>query len=498
MPRFDKMITATGKRLHPVSMLYFLAHSGKELAGLLPLIPVCILLADRIFGREIARFLLTASVILAAAILLVVLAWLRWRRFVYHVEHGVLYVEHGLWVRRKVWIAKERILSLDTTISVYDRVFGLVRLEVETVGGDGKPEAVLSSITAEEAVRIQTALGWTRNAAASAQAAARADRAERPGGAIPHRMQLPLGRALVLSMTSGKFALIWLVIAGGGLKLWDQWLRDSAVWTYWYNQLMSANIFGMIAVYAAVTWLLAFAVTFFLEHGFRLEIDGDKLAIERGLWEKKRKVIATRRIQAVRVTENALHKLFGMASVRIVVAGSSDEDKKTIDLFPFVRNSELPALFETFLTDFHLPKTWNPASPRAYRSYVLFPALLSLAAAAAAILWLPTDWRWCALLFPVIVWLGGVLKFRQTAWSQEDGQLAIRYGSFSRQRVLVPRFRIQWHRTSQTPIQEGRRLATLKVAVASGKSGSAFSLRHFSASDIRELSNWLSRSEKHV
>lgn len=122
------------RRLHPVSILYFLIHSGKELAGLLPLIPFCIFLIHRVFGKEIDRIVLTACVIAAAAVMLIVFAWLRWRRFVYRVEDGVLYMEHGLWVRRKLWITKERIQSLNITVSLYDRMFGLVRLEMETSG----------------------------------------------------------------------------------------------------------------------------------------------------------------------------------------------------------------------------------------------------------------------------------------------------------------------------------------------------------------------------
>ncbi|UUZ92007.1 PH domain-containing protein [Paenibacillus sp. P25] len=167
MRRSEHEPMTSGRRLHPVSMIYFILRSGKELSGLLPLIPVCILLGDRLLGQDISRFLLTALIIGAAAILLITFAWLRWRRFMYRVEQGLLYIEHGLWVRKKLWIPRERIQSMNTTLSLYDRIFGLIRLEVETAGGDGKPEAVLSSISAAEAARIQEALGFTIASAAS-------------------------------------------------------------------------------------------------------------------------------------------------------------------------------------------------------------------------------------------------------------------------------------------------------------------------------------------
>ncbi|WP_309119080.1 PH domain-containing protein [Paenibacillus sp.] len=478
-----------GKRLHPVSMLYFLFRSGKELSGLLPLIPAVIWGADKLLGRSIERGSLTAFVVAGAAMLLISVAWIRWLRFRYRVGQGVLYIEQGLWVRRKMWIAQDRIQSLDTTVAVYDRLFGLVRLEVETAGGD--ENAVLSSIAAAEAARIQAALGLGGDAASEDAEETPAERLLPSGGA--RSMRFSLRRTLLLSVASGKFLLIWTVVVGGGVQLWDEWLRKTEIWDAMSGPLFAAGLPLAIGAFAAATWAFAVAVTFLLTYGFRLEAEGDTLTIERGVLEKKRRVIASRRIQAVQVTEHALLMPFRMASVRIVIAGGSDDENKTVDVFPLLRVSELPKLFETFLTDYRWPGSWKPVGKKAYNSYALFPALLASLAAAAAIVWLPTDWRWCALLLPPVVWAFGFMAFRQAAWSREEGLLALRNGAFSKKTVLIPRPRVQWHRRSQTPMQKGKQLATLKVAIAAGKSGTAFSLRHADADDVRALSDWLSR-----
>ncbi|WP_339274016.1 PH domain-containing protein [Paenibacillus sp. FSL W8-0426] len=499
MRRSKHTLTATDRRLHPVSMLYFLTHSGKELAGLLPLIPVCIVLANNLFGEEVNRLFLTGVIITNAIILLIVLAWLRWRRFLYRVEQGVLYIEHGLWIRQKLWISKERISSLDTSISIYDRLFGLIRLKVETAGGNDEPEAVLSSITVAEAARIQAMLGLPSDINIPCIDESRHKLAPHSeADVLSHEeLRMSLSRTLIMTLARGKLLVIWFVIAGGGLKLWDQWLRDTSAWAFIYDRLMLANMAGMITIYVILTWILAFMTTFFLDYGFRLEVDGDKITIERGFLEKKRKVIKTSRIQAVRVTENVLHQIFGMVSVRIVMSGSSEEDKKTVDLFPLVRVSELPSLLNRVLPDFTLPKAWNLVSKKGYGNYVVFPSLVCLIATAAAIVLLPTDWRWLVLFFPIVVWWRGVLEFKNAAWSQEGGeQLAIRFGSFSRQQVLIPRSRVQWHRSTQTLFQEGKQIATLRVNVASSKSGAVFLLRHAPVTDVHKLFDWLSFTRK--
>ncbi|GIO14786.1 membrane protein [Cohnella xylanilytica] len=523
-----------GRRLHPISMVYFIVRSGKELAGMLPLIPVAILLVNRLFGEAVDRALLTAAVIAAAVVAIVLFAWLRWRHFRYRVEPGVLYIEQGLWVRRKTWIAKDRVQSIHASVSLYDRFFGLVRLEVETAGGDGKPEAALSSITAEEAARVQEALGFARGSARSsardlaqgltrdpAQDSARGSArsaAHQPDASIasaapaepsghpvdadaanagqpetaspsgPPMFKLPLGRSLALSVSTAKFALLWLTIGGTALKAWDEWLKKTALWEAVLDRLGWPTA---IVLLLAGSCLLAAAAVFLLDGSFRLESQDGTLTIERGLLEKKRTVIAARRVQAVRVTENPLHRPFGLASVRIVVAGGSDEDKKTVDLFPLVRSAELPALLNAYLPDYRLPETWNPVGRGARAVYVTVPLLLCLIAAAAAIVWIPSAWSWFALLLPAAAWLNGTMELRQAAWSREERQLAIRFGGVSRQRVLIAKSRVQWQRISQNPLQEGKALATFKVALASGKSGAVFALRHAPTAEIRSLSDWL-------
>ncbi|WP_179281205.1 PH domain-containing protein [Paenibacillus sp. XY044] len=484
--------SVANRRLHPVSVLYFLIHSGKELAGLLPLIPFCIFLIHRVFGKEIDRIVLTVCVIVAAAIMLVVFACLRWRRFMYRVEDGVLYIEHGLWVRRKIWITRERIQSLDVTVSLYDRIFGLVRLEMETSGGDEEPEAVLSSISAAEAVRIQREMGMAEPEALTEIPGDSPVHNERSHAVPLNSMRLSLGQTLILSTTSGKFAVLWMVIVGGGLKLWDEWVRDTPIWDQLSPRLLVLGIPGLVVILALLSWLLAFAAAFLFESGFQVETEGRTLTIERGILEKKRTVIKPHRIQAVRITQNPLHKLFGRASVRMVIAGSSDEDKKVVDLFPLVRYDELPMRLEAFLPGFRLPKTWSRVGRQSYRSYTVLPVLICILLAAAVWLFVPGVWRWLAWVLPFLAWGVSSLEYRKAAWSREENQLHIRYGSFSEKVVLIPISKVQWHKTSQTPFQAGKELATLKVAVASGKSGEKISLRHASAADVHMITDWLS------
>ncbi|TYP74079.1 PH domain-containing protein [Paenibacillus methanolicus] len=124
----NERAAGAGRRLHPVSMLYFIGKGMKELYGWLPLIPVLALSAPKVFGPGANR-LAVASVLAGIAVLaLLAMAWVRWRKFVYRIDANGVYVEHGLWIQNRLWITKESVQSLDVKTAVYDRQFRLVTL----------------------------------------------------------------------------------------------------------------------------------------------------------------------------------------------------------------------------------------------------------------------------------------------------------------------------------------------------------------------------------
>ncbi|SDS64415.1 Uncharacterized membrane protein YdbT, contains bPH2 (pleckstrin homology) domain [Paenibacillaceae bacterium GAS479] len=147
------------KRLHPISILFFCAKGLKEMYGFLPILPLIVLWGPRVTGMEVSRFWLTLVVAILAVALLILTAWLRWSRFRYVADATAISIEHGVWTRQSMWIQRERIQSIDTTQNIADRMFGLIQLRIETAGGE-KPEAVLPSLSAAEAQRIQQTLGF--------------------------------------------------------------------------------------------------------------------------------------------------------------------------------------------------------------------------------------------------------------------------------------------------------------------------------------------------
>ncbi len=60
---------------------------------------------------------------------------LAWRRFTYRMEDDEFRVESGVITKKKKYISLERIQTVNTSEGIFQRIFGLVRVQIETAGG---------------------------------------------------------------------------------------------------------------------------------------------------------------------------------------------------------------------------------------------------------------------------------------------------------------------------------------------------------------------------
>ena len=76
---------------------------------------------------------------------------LGWIFYTYHVENKELRIHQGFIFRKKRFIPSERIQSIDFSQGVIQRPLGLVKVQIETAGGGGEPEVVMSALRRADA-----------------------------------------------------------------------------------------------------------------------------------------------------------------------------------------------------------------------------------------------------------------------------------------------------------------------------------------------------------
>ncbi|MFD0710402.1 PH domain-containing protein [Paenibacillus sp. GCM10027626] len=499
MKRSDEQSLQQLRRLHPISILFFIVKSAKDLVY-----PLIAFLVTTVFRGEV-NFVWLVAMITFFAVLLIVMGLLQWLRFGYMIENGALKVEHGVWVRKKIWISRDRVQSVDTSAGLFHRPFGLVKLQVETAGGK-KPEAILSAIAAGQAEQIRAELVLPRMAAAQKPANEMDERlngqtadpaAETPAAhkleaaADQVRSVIPLKDLLVYSSTSGQIGIV-LAVFGTVFSQLDKLLKGIDLWGFMQRFFGPTWGIWVAVIVLLLAWVTAFIATVMTEYNYTLTLKDDKLVIEKGLLERKHITIALERIQAVHLVENILRRPFGYVCIRVVTAGYGGKDGKTGLLFPVIKTSEVEAFLSRFVPQAITPAKWHTIERRALRNYLLIPVTVSLLVIIAPIVFIPDHWGWLSLLLPLIAAWWSVLRFRQAGWSLDDNQLAVRMGGFTRQTALMPKQRIQWHQVTQSPFQVRRRLATFRVALASGGAQAHFYIRHAGVQAAQQISAWLS------
>jgi putative membrane protein len=458
-------MSSKGEALHPAAIAVMAVGALREAA-----FPIVVLLGASIAGRglDTAALQRSAAYLVLGVAVASFVGLLRWRSTRYWVDETGVHWTGGIVSTKATTVPLSRIQGLDTVAGPVQRLFGVVALHVQSAGGGSKGEIVLDAVGPAAVERLRAAVGATRPEAAEA--------AERR--ALPERR---LGRRdlIVGALTAGQLGVVLPALAAstqlfGNVISSERDIEDA-------TRLLPDTPGGWelaVAALLVAAWALSAISSIVSFAGFAVARDGDRLRIRRGLLQRSDAVVPVRRIHAVRVVEGTLRRPFGLATLRLEVAGYADERSAARTLFPILPRREVAAFLAELLPELADQPDGLTAPPaRAARRYVLPWAVVGLIAGAAAWLLIPGVGPWPLLAFPLLA-LNGWWTFRAAGWRLRDGRLAMRSRVLARTTLLAPAARLQQHATAQNPLQRRAGLADLAVAV--GKSGRA-RVRHLEA-----------------
>ncbi|GIP34835.1 PH domain-containing protein [Paenibacillus sp. J2TS4] len=522
------------KRLHPVAAVLLALRTVKDF-----LLPILIIFVTQIFrgqgtSGEYYYRILFGAVFLVLAVVSGVWSWAVFR---YGTEDGKLFVYQGVFFKKRQYIPFERIQSIDLTEGVLHRLFGLVRVQVQTAGGS-KPEAVLAAVTKEAAARLQEELRGAPTAKAQAVPEdGKVDslnfrRTDEPGVGHPEAMEgqkpaypdniaasrsgqpssilsadhplkpesmpkpyptrkLPFGQLFIAGLTSGSLGVAFSLIFAGATQITEffpNWIpTNNIVQLGW--KLIVVLLLGIIlaaALVAILSAMLRFA-------NFTITRKGEELLIERGLLEIKRVTLPLRRIQAILIVEEPIWQPFGLAAVHVESVGYGNEKGESTLLFPLLRRSEIQPFLEQFTPAFVRDETrsYTPVPVKAMPGYLL-PAPVFLAIVTLLVSYF-TPWGAVGWLLVAVFLLLGWWKHRSAGWLVERDQLIFRFRRISRVTAIIPRRRIQSYSISRHPLQLRKGLCTAKATVASGGGGSELAIKGMPAEDGLSILAWYRR-----
>ena len=409
--------------------------------------------------------------------LLMISGVLDWWRFLYKVEEGEMHIKRGIFVRQNIYLTKDRIQVIDISSGVIQRLFGLVKIDIQTAGATSRA-AMIEAVPLEIAKEIKLKLSKSGSDAEVDEAAQIAN---------DHRdvYGLPNKDLLIAATTSGRFGIA-LSILGTLFSQIEPVIRESNLFEYLFSLLPSQTdtfmIVSIIVIFVVVAWLISFFSTLLMYGDFSLEIDEDELIISRGIFEKKRITVPYKRIQALFVTEGIIRQPLGYCSVHIHSAGYGDEKGSgAIVLFPLIKRSKVEALIEKVVPHYDVTLPGITPPQRALRRYMFRSAAL-LTLVTGILYWTFSLSNWVWVIPTLSVWWGWQ-TFKDAAIGWDDKNVIISNRTLSKKIAIVKRDRIQDISVSASWIQRFRNLCSTEVYVASGDHGSSFSIDDIEESD---------------
>lgn len=452
----EPVATDQPTRLHPAAIVLWPSASG--LAAL----------AAAIVAGQLA----VAPVLLAAAGLGGAASVVRYLRFRWWRSGDALIIHEGVLQTQRRVIPRPRVQSVDVVRNIGHRVFGLVELRVELIGGGGG-EGRLEALTPGDAE-------WLRQWLLSGEASTSQTAAE-PGGDEELVAHLSTGELVAAGLTGGRVGVVAVGlgaaqnILGPDLAPWVERLQGSLTAT----ALVTLGVATLV-----VAFLVSLAATAVTYWGFTVTRTEGALRVQRGLLEQRTDTVPLHRVQAVHCEENVVRRWLGLAAVKVDVAGRAggDEGQKTSVLLPVGARSEALAVMDRALDAPGLAGAELAPMPVAARSRRLVRAAIATVVAVAAAVGALV----AVGVSPVTLLVGAGLATAVVAGS--SGWLALasyaalgharagaavlgRRGVFVRRTSFVPERAIQSLAVTTTPLQRRRGLATAELQIARPPSG---------------------------
>lgn len=476
---------SNAKRLHPIASVI---QTGKRLRSII--LPTAAFIFS--VGRE-GHDGLIVSLIFSVVVIIItfITGILSWLRFTYRFEEDELRIEYGIFIRKKRYIPFERIQSIDVTEGILQRMFGLVKVQIETAGGSGgdEAEAVLSAISKEEAALIQDFVAAAKNKGA-------AEAAQVHEGQPVFRIST--SQLVLLSLTSGGVGVVISALFALLSQLGDfipfarlfGGLEDWAI----QNLFLIAMI---VFIGFFLAWLIALLMTMLKYANFTVAKTDKDLVISQGLLERRQITIPLNRIQALRISENVVRQMLGYGTVYIESAGgsSANQEGSNVILLPIVKVKQISGILAPCLPDYAFVGTFTPLPKRALWRYMFRSWIIVVPVVIISHILLK-GWGLLSLIPFAAFTLWSFLKYRAAGWSLEGQQLSLRYRRIQRTTVFMKKNKIQSLAKRESYFQKKRDLGTIEAFVKSGAGGGGGAVIDMENSDIKKIFNWYSRNKK--
>lgn len=444
-------------------------------------------LLEQIGLRELGLGLALVGLIAALVSLLY------YRRFRFRMDGDVLVVQRGVLERREVKVSADRVQHMALEQPVYMRPFDVVRFSLDTPGG-ATAEVELPGIRRAVAEALQQRLERAR-AAHTGQDDGAGEVASQGPEAPPAATLYRVGpRGLTRHGLASNHAYVIAALLAPVLQPLERMALRNPELLADLPWLEAAAESPLLALGLTVTALLVFlmlvsvAVAWLRFFRFTLVRDGERFLQYSGLFTRQQQTLSAAKLQSLEWVETAVGRLLRGGYLVCHQYGALPGGPDTLGqrfLVPGLNRTEAQALSGVFWQgpSMDQPVPGEPGEApggvlargyqrvhRLYRRVVALRLMVGATVVALGLLGLTGEPAWLGLVavVAVLAWPVAWLRWRAVAWRRAGRFLCVRRGLLGRRTTLFPLENVQAATVQQSWVQRRRRLATLRLQLASG------------------------------
>jgi putative membrane protein len=454
---FFKMIR---RIVFPAILAYFIGNDNQQ---------------SFIFQLEYKNLIIMVSLIIA-----VMYGLYRWFTFTYKISHGEIHIKKGMFIKNEIYISKDKIKNVDITRAIIPRLFGLVQLRLKIEGiEDNDPEIKLIAISKKESIDIQNALSSRLSS-----------------------FELTEDNSITTNLMSKKDLLLSALTSNGLIPAFTTILIIYYQFNQQLNQkigvptiksLQNSNPLLVCALLGAIiilAWVLSIIRTVIRFGTFELSTDGEKIHIQKGLFEKKETIISVKDIKAIRIEENILRQPFGYACIFLESSsGETDKSVGSIVLHPFIRLENIEKVLKRFSLPYPSIITTHQLPKESKLRYIFRKCLLGFILVTPFIYFMKYSY---VLYFPALLLFGiwGFIQYKDASYGFSKRSFLLKQRFINKNTIIFSRNHIETIYFYQSFFQRKKGLESIKIKLLSNLSKKSYKLLDFFKDHELDIHQW--------
>lgn len=419
----------------------------------------------------------------------------------YTIDADKLVIYEGIIRKKEIEVTYERMQAIKQRQWFFLVPFHVVSLQIETAGGEGKPEVNIPAIPIRvfneiEHYRQQTSNKQKNSSEQQANQEVTEKDPFHEEQAIKYQLanrQIFLFGITDLSVFMGIFVVL-LTIERFVSKKWVNEVENATIMIIQNGGILIVA-FGLLFIIVAMVFAMIKSMIAY--YHFKVSYFGKTVTIERGLLEKHVQKIPLNKVQGIRIKQNVLRKLLKVTSVELILAGGQEQKENASNaakvlLIPIISESELYQALQAINVDWQMAKPDIQAVSRGrwvYFSRWSIIVLSPLAVVSFFFYW----WLGLILLLLLIFNIAAdVLNSHDQglAFLSESRLCIQNYRFFTKVQTFIDREKVQSIEETSTLFLYRKDLAHLSLRLREGNGCLNVKLRYIKGKDIDRITRF--------